>query len=94
MRVSAEVICIKEHIGRGAHFGNAFLVPDWANVEKNNSNKIKGKVVNEAHQTFQLMENAFSQGVTAEHVEVNGEGLEQGRRINFTTVDGKNMQTD
>lgn len=63
--MSAEVICIKEHAGRGAHFGNAFLVPDRANVEKNNTNKIKGNVVNGAHQTFRLMEDAFSQGVTA-----------------------------
>lgn len=94
MRVSAEIICIKEQRGRGAHFGSAFPVPGWANVEKNNTNKIKGNVVYEAHRTFQLMENTFNQRVTAQHVEVNGQGLEQGRRNNFTALDGKNLQTD
>lgn len=92
MRVSAEVICIKEHAGRGAHFGNAFLVPDRANVEKNNTNKIKGNVVNGHIKHF----GSWKMPSVKEwlHVEVNGEGLEQGRRINFTKLDGKNMQTD
>lgn len=65
------------------------------NEENNNNNKIKKTVVAEAHQTFQLVKNANSQGMTAQHMEMNDQGLEQDRifiAVGFI-LDGKKLQT-
>lgn len=81
---------------RGTFWKRSFAPSLGQYYEENNNNKIKETVVAEVHETFQLMENAYSQGMTAQHLEMNGQGLKQDRiyiAMGFI-LDGKKPHRD
>lgn len=87
-------MCKITHWEWGAFWKHYFSPKLGQYNEQNNNNEIKETVVAEAHQMFQLMENTYSQGMTAQRVAVND--LEEDRvyLIVGFILDGKNLQTD